>query len=124
MFLIGGQVVSASGIESPENSKPMEKFYEKIQNNIIDPMKQIPGRIEAGARNLMQIFQDKAENKKEELKEEIKQEISREVEEQVENQKKGWGDRIKTWLTPLKIKIQEGREILEGWLGKAKEAIF
>ena len=81
-------------------------------------MKQIPEGVKNAAKNLMQVFQDKAESKKEEIKEEIKQEINREIEEQIENQKKGWGDRIKSWLTPLKNKIQEGREALRRWLGK------
>lgn len=81
-------------------------------------MKQIPEKVKNGFQGLIRDLQNKAEDKKEELKEEIKQEIKSEVKEQVENQKKSWGDRIKIWLTPLKVKIQEGREIIRGWLGK------
>jgi len=124
IFLIGGQIVLANGIDLPENPKPMEKFYEKIQNNIINPMKQIPKKIENVVQGLIQTFQNKAENKTEEIKQEIKQGIKSEAEQQIENQKKSWGDRIKIWLTPLKNKIQEGREILRGWLDKAREFIF
>ncbi|MFH1461040.1 MAG: hypothetical protein ABIF84_01300 [Patescibacteria group bacterium] len=124
IFLISGQIVLANGIDLPENPKATEKFYEKIQNSIINPMKQISEKVEKSARDLMQIFQDKAESKTEEIKQEIKQEIKSEAKEQIENQKKSWGDKIKTWLTPLKNKIQEGREILRGWLDKAGEFIF
>jgi len=102
----------------------LEKFYQKIQNSVINPMKQIPEKVKSAAENLMEILQNKAESKKEEIKQEIKQEIKSETKEQIESQKKSWERRIKTWLTPLKIKIQEGREILRRWLGKVREAIF
>ncbi|PIZ69858.1 MAG: hypothetical protein COY10_00665 [Candidatus Portnoybacteria bacterium CG_4_10_14_0_2_um_filter_43_36] len=124
IFSFGGQIVLASGITPLKNPEQLEKFYQKIQNSVINPMKQIPEKVKSAAENLMEILQNKAESKKEEIKQEIKQEIKSETKEQIESQKKSWEGRIKTWLTPLKIKIQEGREILRRWLGKVREAIF
>jgi len=110
---------------SPEPPESISNFYEQISDKIISPVKQglgdFPEKVKESIGQVMKKFQNKAGQKKEEVKEEIKEEIKEESKEQIRKKSKWAGDKIKSWLAPLKIKIQQGSEIIRRWVERMKE---
>jgi len=102
------------------------QFFDKVDQKIIDPVKRlfdsiIKKEVEEKSQEMMEKAQDIIEEQQEELldkaQEKIKQEAKTRSRIWLEN-KLAW---VKNKLAPLKIKVQEGSDLIRGWIEKIKE---
>ena len=78
----------------------------------------IPEKAQSGFSKFMEGFQNRFQEEKEEFKEDIKEEIKEEVKEQSEKKIRWAEGTIKSWLSPLKIRIEQGSRVIKGWMSK------
>jgi len=88
------------------------------ETNHVEPYQGIPEKVQEKFNQMTEKIQSWFIKEKDELKEEIKEEIKEETKKQVQKKSRWAEETVKSWLSPLKIKIQEGSEVLKGWMRK------
>ncbi|MFH0906880.1 MAG: hypothetical protein ABIC36_00615 [bacterium] len=122
LFFFSGNI-SAQEANEPQLNW-FDKFYQNINLKIIDPVKQeiqgIPEKAENSSQDILKQAQDIKDQKEAEIKQGIKQEIKIQIQKIIQ---KGI-NQIKSWLNPLKIKIQQGSNWIRDELEGIKEYLF
>jgi len=98
----------------------LKDFYQQFDNKIVDPVKRGAEKIPEATEGLFKKIQRKTEQKQVEVKQEIKKEVKKEAKGWVE-EKIEW---IEEFLSPLKIKIQQGSTWTRQGVNKIRNFLF
>jgi len=106
-------------------TETLDQFSQKIEDKIINPVKRlfdsaVKKEVEEKSQEVMEKTQETIEGKQEELFDKAQERITQEVKEYFKNWFQNKVEWVKDKLAPLKIKIQEGRDLIRGWIEKLK----
>ncbi|MFH1460809.1 MAG: hypothetical protein ABIF84_00065 [Patescibacteria group bacterium] len=107
-----------------ESVKPeqVRSFYQKAEDKIINPVKRfIKSFTREQEQEFMEGIQEKVEQKTGEIKEEIEQEVKTRTKNWIRNWFQEKVNKVEEFLSPLKIKIQEGSDWLRSWFSQSEE---
>ncbi len=121
LFLILATPVLAQGISANELPEWLTKLYDKTDQKVISPVKQIVDSmkqksLEQKNQEILKKAQETIEKKQEELLDKAIDKGKQESKKIVKNWIQGKIAWIEELLNPLKIKIQEGSDIIRGWI--------
>lgn len=98
----------------------LKNSYQLFNNKIVNPVKQGAEKIPEVTEGLFKKIQRETEQKQAEVKQEIKKEVKKEAKGWVE-EKIGW---VEEFLSPLKIKIQQGSTWVRQGVNKVRNFLF
>jgi len=121
IFILSFNIVLAQEPSRTFSTETIEGFSQKVKDKVINPVKQLFDSIikrgaEEKSQEVMEKAQDVLKEQQEELFDKAESRIKQEVKEYFRNLLQNGMDWVKDKLAPLKIKIQEGSDIIRGWI--------
>ena len=125
LFFITPVLAKEKVEEMPEIPNWIINFYQETNKKLITPVKQMidsmkQKTIEEKSQELLKETQETIKKKQEEILDKAQEKIKQEVRESTKNWIQNRIEWIETSLNPLKIRIQQGSEIIKKWVNDIK----
>ena len=125
LFLANPVFAEETIIEASEVPNWLNNFYQKTNEKLIIPVEQLIDSmkqkvIEEKSQELLEKTQKAIEEKQEELLDKAQEKIKQEIKKSAKNWIQNRMEWIKGILNPLKIKIQQGSNLIREWIDSIK----
>jgi len=126
IFTLSFNIVSAQETDRSFSLETIDDFSQKVEDKVINPVKRLfDSIIKKGAEEKSQEMMKKAEDIIKEQQEELVDKAQEKIKQEVKTRSRIWLENKLEWvkdkLAPLKIRFQEGSDLIREWVEKIKE---